>query len=399
MKYFKWRDKHIERVQELSQQGQTAKEIADTMFKEIGVNLSQRSIRHYTSSKENIEQVVVNDKRRGTEIIINKDGSETSSTVLQMTSEQAKDQDYVLRAHGFDVNDWEIVSARNNFWQQNSVEKGLIDLYQSKITVKPRVENDIAKAIERLTNEVEPLKVRHEINPYRQNNLVVPLADMHFGILKLADIKSKLVELLDIINHGYKTIVIEVIGDTLHSDKINSTETVAGTVLEDVEMPSAIDEAMQFMETVVSAALLNANNVMIKSVGGNHDYDMSYMFMIWVKERFKQAKVDVNNNYRTAYLLDHVLISIQHGDVNKKIPGQILATEHRNMWGVATTAEIHTGHLHFDKTVDENGVVMRQFSTPKPSDNWEVKNGFVGANKLMYALVYDDERLKVEHFI
>ncbi|MCT3055762.1 hypothetical protein EFN56_09630, partial [Leuconostoc citreum] len=30
-------------------------------------------------------------------------------------------------------------SARNNFWQQNSVEKGLIDLYQSKITVKPRV--------------------------------------------------------------------------------------------------------------------------------------------------------------------------------------------------------------------------------------------------------------------
>ena len=136
MKYFKWRDKHIERVQELSQQGQTAKEIADTMFKEIGVNLSQRSIRHYTSSKENVEQVVVNDKRRGTEIVINKDGSETSSTVLQMTSEQAKDQDYVLRAHGFDVNDWEIVSARNNFWQQNSVEKGLIDLYQSKITVK-----------------------------------------------------------------------------------------------------------------------------------------------------------------------------------------------------------------------------------------------------------------------
>ncbi|MCT3063340.1 helix-turn-helix domain-containing protein, partial [Leuconostoc citreum] len=100
MKYFKWRDKHIERVQELSRQGQTAKEIADTMFKEIGVNLSQRSIRHYTSSKENIEQVVVNDKRRGTEIVINKDGSETSSTVLQMTSEQAKDQDYVLRAHG-----------------------------------------------------------------------------------------------------------------------------------------------------------------------------------------------------------------------------------------------------------------------------------------------------------
>ena len=94
----------------------------------------------------------------------------------------------------------------------------------------------------------------------------------------------------------------------LHSDKINSTETVSGTILEDVDMPKAIDEAMQFTEAIVVTALENANTVMIKSVGGNHDFDISYMFMIWIKERFKQAQVDVNNRYRTAYLLGHVLI-------------------------------------------------------------------------------------------
>jgi len=156
---------------------------------------------------------------------------------------------------------------------------------------------------------------------------------------------------------------------------------------------------MQFLQAVVVASLENANTVMIKSVGGNHDFDLAYMFMLWVKERFQQAQVDVNNKYRTAYLLGHVLISIQHGDVNKRNPGQTLASEQRHLWGIASTTEIHVGHLHFEKTEDKQGVVIRQFSTPKKTDEWEEMNGFVGSNKLMYALEYNDDRLKVEHFI
>ncbi|MCT3047918.1 helix-turn-helix domain-containing protein [Leuconostoc mesenteroides] len=327
MGYTKWTDEHKNRVTELGKQGLSSSKIAQKLFDEFGVNLSRRTVSRYLSTghtssrydklKKNTSKV--KDVKRGTEIVINKDGSTTSSTTMQMTSEQAKDPEFVLRAHGFNPDDWDIVSARNNFWQQNSQENGLI--------------------------------------------------------------------------------VIEMIGDMLHSDKINSTETVSGTILEDVDMPKAIDEAMQFTEAIVVTALENANTVMIKSVGGNHDFDISYMFMIWIKERFKQAQVDVNNRYRTAYLLGHVLISIQHGNVNKKNPAQILANECRHLWGIATTTEIHSGHLHFDKTEDQNGVVFRQFSTPKPSDDWETMNGFVGANKLMYALEYNDDRLKVEHFI
>lgn len=401
MAYFKWTSEYRALVKRLYEQGLSTRQVVNYFFDNYGLNVSRRSVQRYRKGATHTpaKETKIKDVQRGTEIVLNKDGSQSSSTTLQMTSEQAKDPDFVLRAHGFNPDDWEIVSARNNFWQQNSQENGLIDLYQSKITVKPRKDNSIQMAIERLTHEVKPLHVESHIDPSRKNNLVIPLADLHFGILKLNHIQDKIAELLDIISLGYKTIVIEVIGDTLHSDKINSTETVSGTILEDVNMPNAIDEAMMFMETIVTAALKHANSVYIKSVGGNHDFDMSYMFMLWVKEHFKQAKVDVNNNYRTAYLLDHVLVSIQHGDVNKRIPGQILATEHKHMWGVATTVEIHTGHLHFDKTIDENGVIIRQFSTPKPTDSWEKKNAFVGSSKLLHALVYSDDRLKVEHFI
>lgn len=407
MANIKWTDEHKNRVTELGKQGLSSSKIAQKLFDEFGVNLGRRTVSRYLSTghtssrydklKKNTNKV--KDVKRGTEIVINKDGSTTSSTTMQMTSEQAKDPEFVLRAHGFNPDDWDIVSARNNFWQQNSVENGLIDLYQSKITVKPKVNNDTKRAVKVLTRDIKPLKVKHSLDKSRKRNLVIPITDNHWGITHLSDLQDKLSELLDIIKQGYGTIVIEMIGDMLHSDKINSTETVSGTILDDVDMPKAIDEAMQFTEAIVVTALENANTVMIKSVGGNHDFDISYMFMIWIKERFKQAQVDVNNRYRTAYLLGHVLISIQHGNVNRKNPAQILANECRHLWGIATTTEIHSGHLHFDKTEDQNGVVFRQFSTPKPSDNWETMNGFVGANKLMYALEYNDDRLKVEHFI
>ena len=167
MANIKWTDEHKNRVTELGKQGLSSSKIAQKLFDEFGVNLSRRTVSRYLSTghtssrydklKKNTSKV--KDVKRGTEIVINKDGSTTSSTTMQMTSEQAKDPEFVLRAHGFNPDDWDIVSARNNFWQQNSQENGLIDLYQSKITVKPKVDNDIKRAVEVLTRDIKPLKV------------------------------------------------------------------------------------------------------------------------------------------------------------------------------------------------------------------------------------------------
>lgn len=141
MGYTKWTDEHKNRVIELGKQGLSSSKIAQRLFDEFGVNLSRRTVSRYLSTghtssrydklKKNTNKV--KDVKRGTEIVINKDGSTTSSTTMQMTSEQAKDPEFVLRAHGFNPDDWDIVSARNNFWQQNSQENGLIDLYSLRL--------------------------------------------------------------------------------------------------------------------------------------------------------------------------------------------------------------------------------------------------------------------------
>jgi len=280
-----WTDEQKNRIIELSKQGLSSPKVAQQMFDEYGINFSRRTVArfiatgHTSSHYKGKPKSKVKDVKRGTEIVINKDGSTTSSTTMQMTSEQAKDPEFVLRAHGFNPDDWDIVSARNNFWQQNSQENGLIDLYQSKITVKPKIDNDIKRAVEVLTRDIKPIKVKQVIKPERQHNLVIPITDMHWGVTQLADVQDKLAELIDVIKKGYRTISIEMIGDMLHSDKINTTETVKSTILKDVEMPRAVDEAMQFLQAVVVASLENANTVMIKSVGGNHDFDLAYMLV------------------------------------------------------------------------------------------------------------------------
>ena len=45
----------------------------------------------------------------------------------------------------------------------------------------------------------------------------------------------------------------------------------------------------------------------------------------------------------------------------------------------ATVREIHTGHLHRESV--DNGTMVRRLASGVPTDAWNSKNGFVGANK------------------
>lgn len=404
MASIKWTDEHKNRVTELGKQGLSSSKIAQKLFDEFGVNLSRRTVSRYLSTghtssrydklKKNTSKI--KDVKRGTEIVINKDGSTTSSTPIQMTSEQAKDPEFVLRAHGFNPDDWDIVSARNNFWQQNSVENGLIDLYQSKITVKPKVDNeltpqDIAKLFKK---DIIPYKVKQ--TSHNDHNLVVPLPDMHFGITTLEDVKSHLNKLLGILNKGYKTIVIEQLGDLFHSSQMWSSQTMRGTMLDEVDMVQAIEDAKQFFDILVPVCLNNSTSVYIKQMAGNHSGNMEYVFMEYLKAKYPQVVIKNNIKYRDAYLLDNVGIMIAHGDLAPKNLPMLMANEFGGVWSLSHSKEIHKGHFHKEKTVDEGGVISRQIGTVKPNDKYEISNGWTLSKKELYALEYDSDKLVAE---
>src|SRR5690606_14076381 len=83
------------------------------------------------------------------------DGSHRSDKLIRMNSEQAKDVKFLLKAHGFDVNEWELVSARNNIWNVYSKQDGIQTLYSSKITVKPKEGLNFDKLLEQI-EKVKP---------------------------------------------------------------------------------------------------------------------------------------------------------------------------------------------------------------------------------------------------
>lgn len=396
MAYFKWTSEYRALVKRLYEQGMSTRQVIDYFYDQYGLNVSRRSVQRYRGVQTQSKHNKIKDVQRGTEIVLNKDGSQSSSTTLQMTSEQAKDPDFVLRAHGFDPTEWDIISARNNFWQQNSQENGLIDLYQSKITVKPKSDDELTpQDIANLFKaDIKPYTIKQVARD--THNLVVPLPDLHFGITTMLDVKGHLDRLLELINKGYKTIVIEQLGDLFHSSQMWSSQTLKGTLLDEVNMVQAVEDAKQFFDVLVTASLKNSTTLHIKQMAGNHSGNMEYMFMEYLKAKYPQVVIKNNIQFRDAYLLDNVGIMLAHGDLAPKNLPMLFANEFGGAWSLSHSREIHKGHFHKEKTVDDGGVISRQLGTVKPNDKYEIMNGWTLSKKELYALEYDSDKLVAE---
>lgn len=385
--------------------GDTHQSISNQIYDVFGVNVARRTISNHVA-RINTHDIDLNVpsipskvyyRENGKQLSINSDGSQTSSTVIQMQADQIKDINYVLRAHGFSETDWELVSARNNFWQQNNSEQGLVDLYQSKITVKPKThELSVEKFLEQLTNDVKPYQL-NVIDNNNENNMVLPLADLHFGITKMADLEEHLHKIIPIIQQPHDTFVIEQLGDLLHSSQMWTTQTMRGTMLDEVDMVQAIEDAKSLFHLIITN--INANHIIIKQMAGNHSGNLEYLFMEMLKVKYQNVSVENNVKYRDAYLLGDVGILIAHGDLAKKGLTSLFPTEFKDVWSKSKQHYLHTGHYHNEKLTDNAGIVWQQFGTPKPTDKYEEQNGWSLSKKSMYLLEYSPDELIAEYYV
>lgn len=89
MGYFKWTDEYRALVKSLYEQGMDTRQVVDYFFDVYGLNVSRRSVQRYRkgATHKPVKETRLKDVTRGTDIVINKDGSQSSSTTLQMNSE------------------------------------------------------------------------------------------------------------------------------------------------------------------------------------------------------------------------------------------------------------------------------------------------------------------------
>ena len=201
-----------------------------------------------------------------TTLEINKEGWHTSSKLIRMRDEDTKDAEYLLKAHGYCAEFWELISARSNIWNAYSKQDGIMELYSSKITVKPKSVGWSIEDIDRYFENKVFANTRTFTEPTNYDSsgeiLEIDLPDLHAGLFSWRketmedyDIhiaKAHLMQCLgDIIvrcnNRKFSKIVFATLGDMLHVDNDNQT-TARGTLQQlDGRIPKVFDITLDML--------------------------------------------------------------------------------------------------------------------------------------------------------
>src|SRR5690606_18517593 len=161
------------------------------------------------------------------------DGSHRSVKLLRMSAEQAKDPEYLLKAHGYDPNEWELTSARSNIWNVYSKQDGIQTLYSSKITAKPKKEGlNFDKLLEQI-EKAKPFKIEHNIVDVEKKKLLeISQFDQHFGISDYEHYKPTQARIIEKIkSRRWEQILITIGSDMFHNNN-HRGQTANGTDIE-----------------------------------------------------------------------------------------------------------------------------------------------------------------------
>lgn len=404
----KWSDKeHNHLIDLIQQHGTKWKLIAQKMSEKFGKKFRYDQVRsRYRMNKEKIKPI---EYKETVEILA--DGTHKSDKLLRMTSEQAKDVNYLLKAHGFDTEEWELVSARNNIWNVYSKQDGIQTLYSSKITVKPKQNTfDFNKLIE-IINKRKPLNpVKYKgILPEEPTYLEIPLFDLHFGNSTLEYYQNTLQKILELLEKSYEEVLFIVGQDLFHNDNFKG-ETANGTRIDKVDMEKAWEDAETFYVSLINKALENSKKVTVLFIKGNHDESMAWAFVMNLKSYYRlndRITFDTRFKERKAHMLGLNFIGTTHGDKNRNNAAANFSVEFPEMWAKATTREVHMGHLHrkrttkqpIEITIDSKGVIVRELGTGNDIDQYHEDYGYTMAHKEFEIFEFTETKKKRIHYV
>lgn len=329
---------------------------------------------------------------------IHTDRSQSSNKLIRMSADNLKDDIYLLEAHGYDKDKWTLVSARSNIWNAYSKQDGIMQLYASKITVKPKGGSAVAELIAAI-NDVQPVTIESRPLESRENRMLeIPLFDTHFGISHYDDYAPTQRRILDMLSDPREEALFIIGQDMFHNDNFRG-QTANGTQIETVDMVKAWNDCRTFYEPLIEAALKHSRSVKIMYAKGNHDESMSWAFVQFLKARYPQAIFDDAMVERKAHVFGANFIGVTHGDKARKNLHNLFPIEFPLEWSRAKNREIHTGHIHKEDAVDVFGMMVRTLSTRNKTDKWHKDNGFVGAHKRFMIFEYSEEELESIHYV
>ncbi len=334
-------------------------------------------------------------------IDINPDGSQTSNRLVRMSFEESKDVNFLLEAHGYSKEAWELISARSNIWNAYSKQDGIMQLYSSKISVKPRVNTLEIDELIKVIKDTPPMVVIKErsVRTPPREYINIPLFDMHFGNSTYDDYKDTQGRLMNMLSNTYKGVLFIIGQDMFHNDNFRGT-TAKGTIIDKVDMYAAWNDALRFYDPLIYRAIARSDHVHIMYSKGNHDETVSWCFVQMLKSRYPNASFDDRFKERKAHMLGRNFIGVNHGDKqNEKELTENFAVEFALEFASATNREVYVGHKHAEWVYDRGGVLLRRMPTRNLTDEYHDNNGYTKAHKRFQVLEYSETQTECIHYV
>jgi len=382
----KWTNEDKNKIEQLVTMRLTDKEIAE----EIGKTRS--AVKHYR--QRHLMNAKAEDSK---EVTTEADGTQTATILMRLKHEPDKSPRTMLSLTGYDPDKFDLISSQYKVYEQHSTEDGVVPQYSITVKVRPKTDISVSELTGIINRDVKQKRLKRTSGTLK-HLLVVPLYDLHFGINSYDNMQPYLDEIQSIIySHMPQKIVIELGGDLLHSDYLKTTKTVNGTQLDHVDSRQAWEDAASFIKNIIEPAIKNSDITELRAIGGNHDFDMQWSFVEMIKARYPQLAVFNPGSYRQVFTYGKVSIMMAHGDTAKAKLSQLFANEYPIEWSNSVWREVHWGHFHTETVKDDGGTIQRQFGTPKPSDGYEIRNGYTMNQHVLKVLEYDTNGLLAEY--
>jgi len=382
----KWTDKEKYQIAKFVTMGLSDSKIAERMGK------THAAVKHYR--QRHIADIKIEDSK---EVTTEANGTQTATILMRLKHEPDKSPRTMLALTGYDPDKFDLISSQYKVYEQHSTEDGTVPQYSITVKVRPKSDISVSELTGIINHRIKQKRLKRTSGTLK-HMLVVPLYDLHFGINSYDNMQPYLEKIQAIIySHSLERIVIELGGDLLHSDYLKTTKTVNGTQLDHVDSIKAWEDAAKFVKNIIEPAIKNSEVTELRAIGGNHDFDMQWSFVEMIKARYPQLAVFNPGSYRQVLSYGNVAIMMAHGDTAKAKLSQLFANEYQSEWASSVWREVHWGHFHTEVVKDEGGAIQRQFGTPKPSDGYEVKNGYTMGQKTLKVLEYDENGLLAEY--
>lgn len=114
------------------------------------------------------------------------DGSMSFQKIIALTEGEPITPEAIMKAHNIDSKLWEVVNFKNNFWQAQAKGGKKIFLYQSKITVKPRIDSIDISELKEHFETFKPTIITAKVDKQNVNDNImmeVNICDLHLGKL------------------------------------------------------------------------------------------------------------------------------------------------------------------------------------------------------------------------